>query len=79
MRCCSFKSWLFISIYAPHILIIQRKISHALFNSVDSSALLVQQDEAHIALAFEVPGGWRQEKEAIILTVLQVPHLFYEH
>ncbi|KAL6134546.1 hypothetical protein ACLB2K_066777 [Fragaria x ananassa] len=30
------------------------------------------KDEAHIALAFEVPGGWRQEKEAIILTVLQL-------
>ncbi|XP_050384155.1 mitochondrial-processing peptidase subunit alpha-like [Argentina anserina] len=29
-------------------------------------------DESHIALAFEVPGGWRQEKQAIILTVLQL-------
>ncbi|CAN1302003.1 Mitochondrial-processing peptidase subunit alpha [Linum perenne] len=26
----------------------------------------------HIALAFEVPGGWHNEKEAIILTVLQM-------
>uniref|UniRef100_A0A0E0HH13 Mitochondrial-processing peptidase subunit alpha n=1 Tax=Oryza nivara TaxID=4536 RepID=A0A0E0HH13_ORYNI len=26
----------------------------------------------HIALAFEVPGGWRQEKTAMIVTVLQV-------
>ncbi|KAM0843308.1 hypothetical protein ACQ4PT_057788 [Festuca glaucescens] len=27
----------------------------------------------HIALAFEVPGGWRQEKTAMIVTVLQSP------
>lgn len=27
---------------------------------------------AHIAIAFEVPGGWKKEKDAIILTVLQV-------
>ncbi|KAJ7963089.1 mitochondrial-processing peptidase subunit alpha-like [Quillaja saponaria] len=27
---------------------------------------------AHVALAFEVPGGWHNEKEAIILTVLQM-------
>lgn len=39
----------------------------------------MSQDEAHVALAFEVPGGWRQEKQAIILTVLQVPHLFLEY
>ncbi|XP_047045349.1 mitochondrial-processing peptidase subunit alpha-like [Lolium rigidum] len=26
----------------------------------------------HIALAFEVPGGWRQEKTAMIVTVLQM-------
>ncbi|KAH7547208.1 mitochondrial-processing peptidase subunit alpha [Ziziphus jujuba] len=26
----------------------------------------------HVALAFEVPGGWRQEKQAILLTVLQL-------
>ncbi|XP_010924455.1 mitochondrial-processing peptidase subunit alpha [Elaeis guineensis] len=28
--------------------------------------------QTHIALAFEVPGGWHQEKEAITLTVLQM-------
>ncbi|KAG2371132.1 Mitochondrial-processing peptidase subunit alpha [Vigna angularis] len=27
---------------------------------------------AHVAIAFEVPGGWKKEKEAIILTVLQM-------
>ncbi|KAB1218485.1 Mitochondrial-processing peptidase subunit alpha [Morella rubra] len=26
----------------------------------------------HIALAFEVPGGWRKEKEAVLVTVLQM-------
>ncbi|PON81089.1 Coenzyme PQQ biosynthesis protein [Trema orientale] len=26
----------------------------------------------HVALAFDVPGGWRQEKQAILLTVLQL-------
>ncbi|XP_048233665.1 mitochondrial-processing peptidase subunit alpha [Ricinus communis] len=26
----------------------------------------------HVALAFEVPGGWHNEKEAIVLTVLQM-------
>ncbi|KAL5209556.1 hypothetical protein ABZP36_005179 [Zizania latifolia] len=29
-------------------------------------------DKTHIALAFEVPGGWYEEKTAIIATVLQV-------
>ncbi|KAJ6803069.1 mitochondrial-processing peptidase subunit alpha-like [Iris pallida] len=29
-------------------------------------------DNTHVALAFEVPGGWHQEKEAMILTVLQM-------
>ncbi|KAM0959780.1 hypothetical protein ACFX13_025516 [Malus domestica] len=28
--------------------------------------------ETHVALAFEVPGGWRQEKQAVLLTVLQL-------
>ncbi|KAF7843418.1 mitochondrial-processing peptidase subunit alpha-like [Senna tora] len=27
---------------------------------------------AHIAVAFEVPGGWQKEKDAILLTVLQM-------
>ncbi|XP_058091119.1 mitochondrial-processing peptidase subunit alpha-like isoform X4 [Magnolia sinica] len=27
----------------------------------------------HVALAFEVPGGWHQEKDAVTLTVLQTP------
>ncbi|KAL2578637.1 hypothetical protein AAZV13_15G019700 [Glycine max] len=27
---------------------------------------------AHVAIAFEVPGGWKKEKEAIVLTVLQM-------
>ncbi|KAL4365386.1 hypothetical protein AHAS_Ahas07G0100900 [Arachis hypogaea] len=27
---------------------------------------------AHVAIAFEVPGGWQQEKDAIVLTVLQM-------
>ncbi|KAI9107801.1 hypothetical protein K1719_021137 [Acacia pycnantha] len=27
---------------------------------------------AHIAIAFEVPGGWHEEKDAIVLTVLQM-------
>ncbi|KAJ4973298.1 hypothetical protein NE237_006472 [Protea cynaroides] len=33
-----------------------------------------QADSAktHVALAFEVPGGWHKEKEAMILTVLQM-------
>ncbi|KAE8698396.1 Mitochondrial-processing peptidase subunit alpha [Hibiscus syriacus] len=29
-------------------------------------------DLTHFALAFELPGGWHNEKEAIILTVLQI-------
>ncbi|MBA0555188.1 hypothetical protein Golob_014242 [Gossypium lobatum] len=28
--------------------------------------------QTHFALAFELPGGWHNEKEAIILTVLQI-------
>ncbi|KAF3450674.1 hypothetical protein FNV43_RR06763 [Rhamnella rubrinervis] len=33
-----------------------------------------QADEGstHVALAFEVPGGWHQEKQAVLLTVLQM-------
>ncbi|RDX84491.1 Mitochondrial-processing peptidase subunit alpha, partial [Mucuna pruriens] len=27
---------------------------------------------AHVAIAFEVPGGWKKEREAIVLTVLQM-------
>ncbi|KAE9621392.1 hypothetical protein Lal_00032090 [Lupinus albus] len=27
---------------------------------------------AHVAIAFEVPGGWQREKDAIVLTVLQM-------
>ncbi|KHN30017.1 Mitochondrial-processing peptidase subunit alpha [Glycine soja] len=27
---------------------------------------------AHVAIAFEVPGGWKKEKEAIALTILQM-------
>ncbi|KAJ1385990.1 Profilin [Sesbania bispinosa] len=27
---------------------------------------------AHVAIAFEVPGGWQKEKDAIVLTVLQM-------
>ncbi|XP_057977459.1 mitochondrial-processing peptidase subunit alpha-like [Malania oleifera] len=29
-------------------------------------------ESTHVALAFEVPGGWLNEKEAVILTVLQM-------
>jgi len=36
------------------------------------SEKLSQGQGAHVAIAFEVPGGWKKEKEAIILTVLQV-------
>lgn len=32
------------------------------------------EQSTHVALAFEVPGGWHKEKDAIVLTVLQVPH-----
>ncbi|KAI7999242.1 Mitochondrial-processing peptidase subunit alpha [Camellia lanceoleosa] len=28
--------------------------------------------KTHFALAFEAPGGWHKEKEAVVLTVLQV-------
>jgi hypothetical protein len=34
----------------------------------------LQNQNTHVALAFEVPGGWRKEKEAVLLTVLQVLH-----
>lgn len=30
------------------------------------------EQSTHFAIAFEVPGGWHKEKEAITLTVLQV-------
>lgn len=36
------------------------------------SEKLSQGQVAHVAIAFEVPGGWKQEKEAVLLTVLQV-------
>ncbi|KAM2845853.1 hypothetical protein COP1_028252 [Malus domestica] len=32
----------------------------------------VDTPETHVALAFEVPGGWRHEKQAVLLTVLQL-------
>jgi len=33
---------------------------------------MFQGQGTHVALAFEVPGGWHKEKDAIVLTVLQV-------
>lgn len=33
---------------------------------------LFQDQRTHFALAFELPGGWHKEKEAMTLTVLQV-------
>lgn len=33
---------------------------------------MLQQQATHVAIAFEVPGGWQKEKDAIVLTVLQV-------
>lgn len=34
---------------------------------------MLQWQGAHVAIAFEVPGGWqKEENDAIILTVLQV-------
>ena len=38
------------------------------------SIMLIQN--THVALVFEVLGGWHQEKQAIVLTVLQVLHLY---
>lgn len=34
--------------------------------------MLQWQGSTHVAIAFEVPGGWQKEKDAIVLTVLQV-------
>ncbi|KAG1369725.1 mitochondrial-processing peptidase subunit alpha [Cocos nucifera] len=31
----------------------------------------VDSEKTHVALAFEVPGGWHQDKDATVLTVLQ--------
>ncbi|CAI8608071.1 unnamed protein product [Vicia faba] len=31
-----------------------------------------EEGAAHVAIAFEVPGGWQQERDAIVLTVLQM-------
>jgi len=33
---------------------------------------MLQGQGTHVAIAFEVPGGWQKEKDAIVLTVLQV-------
>lgn len=63
------QSWFSLSTYIPHYLILLQACL---------SAILLLCQETHIALAFEVPGGWRQEKQAILLTVLQVSHLSVE-
>jgi hypothetical protein len=34
--------------------------------------LLLFAQMAHVALAFEVPGGWLAERDATIMTVMQV-------
>lgn len=34
--------------------------------------LFIGQQITHLALAFEVPGGWQKEKDAMAVTVLQV-------
>lgn len=33
---------------------------------------MLQGQDSHVAIAFEVPGGWQKERDAIVLTVLQV-------
>ena len=33
---------------------------------------MLQGQGTHVAIAFEVPGGWQKEKDAVVLTVLQV-------
>lgn len=39
---------------------------------------MLQGQGTHVAIAFEVPGGWQKEKDAIALTVLQVLHFVFE-
>jgi hypothetical protein len=39
-------------------------------DSLCSSCCLMQMTD--VALAFEVPGGWLQERDAAIMTVIQV-------
>jgi hypothetical protein len=34
--------------------------------------LLLFAQMTHVALAFEVPGGWLEERDATIMTVMQV-------
>lgn len=34
--------------------------------------VLLPDQRTHFALAFELPGGWHKEKEAVVLTVLEV-------
>lgn len=55
-----FKFFVFVFVFFIHILSL---ISFFNFHS---------EQVTHFALAFEVPGGWHKEKDAMTLTVLQV-------
>ncbi|KAK9043870.1 hypothetical protein V6N11_072194 [Hibiscus sabdariffa] len=44
----------------------------SMYNGGDYRCQADSGDLTHFALAFELPGGWHNEKEAIILTVLQI-------
>lgn len=42
------------------------------------SEVSASQQKTHLAIAFEVPGGWLNEKDAMTLTVLQVKIFFIQ-
>jgi processing peptidase subunit alpha len=41
-------------------------------NAVIYLITYIVRQATHVAIAFEVPGGWQKERDAIVLTVLQV-------
>lgn len=53
-----------LSNYSSLLILVCPKTSKLYYPLLDQST--------HFALAFELPGGWHKEKEAMTLTVLQV-------
>ncbi|WJX45864.1 mitochondrial processing peptidase [Trifolium repens] len=41
-------------------------------NSLNRSHSQVTNQVTHVAIDFEVPGGWQKERDAVVLTVLQM-------
>ncbi|KAL2624754.1 hypothetical protein AAZV13_07G012900 [Glycine max] len=57
---------------APRMVLAASGVEHEELLSIAEPLLSDLPKGTHVAIAFEVPGGWQKEKDAIALTVLQM-------